>query len=148
MLIYICINLCDHWLSSFGDVGKVRTHCNTLQHTATHCITLQHTALHCNTLHHTASHCITLQHTAPRCNTPPEKSRRMRACCFAKVGSSNFCLYNTLYLCISQNLSLSFHELECLNTTNLSSKYCHIYPLILSCVYHKLCYLGSKNCVI
>jgi len=42
------------------------THCNTLQHTATHCNTLQHTETHYNTLHHTASHCNTLQHTMKR----------------------------------------------------------------------------------
>ena len=35
---------------------KMRTHCNTLQHTATHCNTQQHTATHCNTLQHTATH--------------------------------------------------------------------------------------------
>jgi len=35
---------------------RLKTHCNTLQHTAPHCNTLQHTATHCNTLQHTATH--------------------------------------------------------------------------------------------
>jgi len=48
--------------------NSLRTHCNTLQHTATNCNSLQHTATHCNSLQHTAAHCNTLQLTAAHCN--------------------------------------------------------------------------------
>jgi len=54
---------------------SIRSHCNTLQHTATHCnilqhtSTTQHTAAHCSTLQHTAAHCSTLQHTTAHRNT-------------------------------------------------------------------------------
>jgi len=47
-MLRVCCVCCHRW-------KILKSHCNTLQHTATHCNTLQHTATHCNTLQHNAT---------------------------------------------------------------------------------------------
>ena len=82
---------------SCGALHLLRTHCDTLQHSATRCNTLQHAATYdsravaalCISSVHTATHCSTRQHAATRCNTlqhaATHDSRAVAALCISSI---------------------------------------------------------------
>ena len=62
-------NTLQHTAAHYNTLQHITTHCNTLQHAVTHYNTLQHITTCCNTLPHTAAHYNTLQHSTSHCNT-------------------------------------------------------------------------------